>query len=297
MKCPNTDQGTLDVSMDLPLKYSYTKAEINMIKVVFWSDLADCGEQDQRQENLKDINSSPIGRPWALMGVQWRQCRQDHRRGDRGKRCKEETRENVGTPQMPAARGVTAQSSRAGQVWQRVLKAENSQRVKGEVLARNRQKAWLRSETHGVVATHPRATQGKRAWLRAFHAPVTRGKGDKELRVLARDGQKHVQCRKSNRLEPSGEKFGKSYQKMYPISGKLFYRNTCVYKDIHTNSNRENQCNSVFNSQIWKKKVEMPIRRVLDMGHGKWTSIQRKLSNCYNSYNGSNSKWSANGSR
>lgn len=63
MKCPNTDQGTLDVSMDLPLKYSYTKAEINMIKVVFWSDLADCGEQDQRQENLKDINSSPIGRP------------------------------------------------------------------------------------------------------------------------------------------------------------------------------------------------------------------------------------------
>ena len=60
-----------------------------------------------------------------------------------------------------------------------MLKAENSQRVKGEVLARNRQKAWLRSETHGVVATHPRATQGKRAWLRAFHAPVTRGKGDK----------------------------------------------------------------------------------------------------------------------
>lgn len=52
--------------MDLPLKYS--KAEINMIKVVFWSYLAgsnmkgDCGEQDQRQKDLKDINSSPVGR-------------------------------------------------------------------------------------------------------------------------------------------------------------------------------------------------------------------------------------------
>ena len=46
-----------------------------------------------------------------------------------------------------------------------------------------------------------------------------------------------------------------------------------------------------------KKKVEMPIRRVLDMGHGKPTSIQRKLSHCYNGYNGSNYKWSANGSR
>jgi len=70
------------------------------------------------------------------------------------------------------------------------LKAENSQCAKGEVLARNRQKAWLRSETRGVVATHPRATQGKWAWVRAFHIPVTRGKGDKEFRVLARSCQK-----------------------------------------------------------------------------------------------------------
>lgn len=38
------------------------------------------------------------------------------------------------------------------------------------------------------VATHPRATQGKRTWVRAFHICVTRGKGDKEFRVLARDG-------------------------------------------------------------------------------------------------------------
>lgn len=41
------------------------------------------------------------------MGVQQRQWRQEHRRGDRGKRCKEGTQEDVGTPQTPAARGVT----------------------------------------------------------------------------------------------------------------------------------------------------------------------------------------------
>ena len=67
-------------------------------------------------------------------------------------------------------------------------------------------------QKHAVWWQH---TPGQsRARVRAFHVQVKGGKGTRPQGASKGWPEAHVQCQKSNRFEPSEEKFGKSYPKM-----------------------------------------------------------------------------------
>lgn len=259
MKCPNIDQGTWNASMDLPLKYS--KAEFNIIKVVFWSNLAGSNmkgwlrwarPEAGRPQIHKLISHWQIGELWwgssegsdgrtTGEGTEERGVRRRHRRMWGPLRHLQQE----GSPLKAAELGTGLTASVEGweqPAWDRVKSWPGTDWRPGS------------DQKHAVWWQH---TPGQSRASRRGWGPSTSGwKGERGqgLRVLARDGQKHTFSVGSlTGLNLLGRNLARAIQKcngIFPDPETLFLENysieilVCVYKDIYTNSNRKSaqQC-------------------------------------------------------
>lgn len=194
MKCPNIDQGMKCIHGSAT---EILQSRFNIIKVVFWSNLAGSNmkgwlrwarPEAGRPQIHKLISHWQIG---GSDGVKRRQWRRTTGGGTGGKRCKEETQENVGTLQTPAAR-VTTQSSRAGhrsdsECWRLRTASVGQEWSPGQEQTEGL--AQIRNTRCGGNTPQGKAGQAGRGWGPSASGERERGQG---LRVLARDGQKHT---------------------------------------------------------------------------------------------------------